>query len=112
MDIHGPNEFANLVPILPRSVAIYDRIPRAKWNTKCVTLREENGNEVANGIYWSIDASLVINIDGRLLGDDQVAIQIVESLCEEVVLFVWMWSMYFWYIKRVFLNGVSLYDHD
>ena len=35
-----------------------------------------------------------------------------QSLCEEEVPSVWMWSMRAWHIKLVFLNGVSLYEHD
>jgi hypothetical protein len=112
MDLHGPDEFYNPPPTLPPGVAVCDGIPRAKWNTRCVTLRNEGGQDVAHGVCQNVDPELVIDMDGKPLGDDRVAVQIAESLCEEDVPSVWMWSMHSWDIKRVFLNGVSLYDHD
>ena len=41
-----------------------------------------------------------------------MAIHIAESLCETEVPSSWLWSMHSWHIKHVFLNGVSLHDHD
>jgi hypothetical protein len=46
------------------------------------------------------------------LGNDCIAVQIAESLVEDEVLSEWMFSMRAWHIRRVFLNGASLYDHD
>jgi hypothetical protein len=48
---------------------------------------------VARGIYHSISAELIINNDGLLLGNDQVAVQIGKSLLEEDVSLEWMFSM-------------------
>jgi hypothetical protein len=112
MDIHGPHDFTNPVPTLPPGVIVCDGIPRAKWVRRCVTIRDEVGNDVANGVCQNVDPELVIDMDGKALGDDRVAVQIAESLCEEVVPSAWRWSMHSWDIKRVLLNGVSLYDHD
>jgi hypothetical protein len=50
--------------------------------------------------------------DGLQLGNDNVAVQIAKSLLEEEVPSKWMFSMRAWYIRRVFQNDVSLYDHD
>ena len=68
------------------------------------------GVNVACGICHSVKAELVIDKDSMPLDNDRVAIQIVESLLEEDVPFEWMFSMRAWHIRRVFLNGVSLYD--
>lgn len=76
-----------------------------------MTLTNEAREEVAHGICHSIDAQLVIDADGKVLGEDHVAIQIAESLIKADVPSSWMWSMRSWPITRVFLNGASLHDH-
>jgi hypothetical protein len=106
-----PDDFAIPVPILPTRVAACDGIPRALWNTKAVTLTNDDGVDVAKGICHSVDAALVIDMDGQPLGEDRVAIQIAESLCEDEVPSSWMWSMRSWHISKVYLSGASLYDH-
>jgi ABC-type transporter MlaC component len=53
---------------------------------------------------------MVVDSDGMPLDNDRVAVQIVESLLEEDVPSEWMFSMRAWHIRRMFLNGVSLYD--
>jgi hypothetical protein len=77
-----------------------------------VTLTNESGVDVACGICHSVKAELVVNNNGMPLDNDRVAIQIAESLLEEDVPSEWMFSMRAWHIRRVFLNGVSLHDHD
>jgi hypothetical protein len=99
-------------PVLPNGVAQCEGFGRASWITKSVTLMNESGVDVACGIYHSIKAELVVDSDGMLLDNDHVVVQIVESLLEEDVPSKWMFSMRAWNIRRVFLNGVSLYDHD
>lgn len=47
-----------------------------------------------------MNTNLVVDSDGQPLGDEHVAIQIVESLCEQA-----------WHITQVFINGASLFDH-
>ena len=111
METHTPSDFEVPVPTLPPDVAVCDGIPRGSWNTKCVTLRNEAGDDVAREICHIVDADLVIDMDGKPLGKDRVAIQIVESLCEAEVPLGWMWSMHSWHIKQIYLNGASLYDH-
>jgi hypothetical protein len=68
--------------------------------------------DVARGICHSVKADLVIDSNGMHLGNDRVAIQIAELLVEDEVPSEWMFSMRAWLIRRVFLNGASLYDHD
>jgi hypothetical protein len=68
--------------------------------------------DVARDICHSVSTKLVIDSDSLLLDNDRVAVQIVESLLEEEVPSEWMFSMRAWHIRRVFLNGASLYDHE
>ena len=112
MDLHGPDEFANPLPTLLPDVASCEGIPRAKLTHRPVMLRNEAGVDVANGICQNVDPTLVIDSNKKPLGDDRVSVQIAESLCEEEVPCAWMWSMHSWDIRRVFLDGVNLYDHD
>jgi hypothetical protein len=72
----------------------------------------ELGVDVAQGICHSVKADLVIDSDGMPLDNDHVAVQIAESLVEDEVPLEWMFSMRAWHIRRMFLNGASLYDHD
>ena len=76
-----------------------------------MTLTNEAGTEVARGICHNEDVDLVIDTNGEPLGDNRVAIHIAESLCEAEVPSEWMWSMHFWPISRVYLNGATMYDH-
>jgi hypothetical protein len=77
-----------------------------------VTLTNESGVDVACGICHNVKAELVVDSDGMPLSNDRIAVQIAESLLEEDVPSEWMFSMRAWNIRRVFLNGASLYDHD
>ena len=112
MNVHRPDEFVAPVSVLPAGVANCDCIPRSSWIQNCVTLRNEAGDDVAKGVSHSVDADDVVDMDRKPLGDDRLAIYIAESLCETEIPSSWMWSMHSWHIKHVFLNGVSLYDHD
>jgi hypothetical protein len=104
--------FPVLSPVLPEGVAQCEGFGRPSWITKCVTLTNESGVDVARGICHYVNADLVIDSDGMPLGNDRVAVQIAESLVEDEVSYEWMFSMKAWHIRRVFLNGASLYDHD
>ena len=105
-------DFTDPRQVLSKGVAQCEGFGRPSWITKNVTLTNESGMDVARDIYQSIKADLVIDSDGMLLDNGRVAIQIAESLVEEKVLSKWMFSMRAWYICRMLLNGVSLYDHD
>ena len=80
--------------------------------TKCVVLKNEAGVVVGKGICHNVSFDLIIDSDNQPLGDDRVAVQIAESLSEYDVPSDWMFQMRAWHIKRVFLNGASLYDHE
>jgi hypothetical protein len=112
MDFIPGCDFTDPRPVLPEGVAQCKDFGRLSWITKCVTLTNESGVDVARGICHSINADLVIDSDVMPLGNDRVAVQIAESLVEDEVPSKWMFSMRAWHIRRVFLNGASLYDHD
>jgi hypothetical protein len=105
-------DFTDPRPVLPEGVAQCEGFGRPSWITKCVTLRNESGVDVARGICHNVKVDLVIDSDGMPSGNDCVAVQIAESLVEDEVPSEWMFSMRAWHIRRVFLNGASLYDHD
>jgi hypothetical protein len=71
-----------------------------------------SGLDVALGICHCVNVDLIIDSDGMPLGNDRVVVQIAESLVEDEVSSEWMFSMRAWHIRRIFLNGASLYDHD
>jgi len=98
MDIHDPENFAISIPILPLGVTHCDGIPCSSWITKPVTLRTEDGDDVANAICQSANAKLIIDEDGTPLGEDRVAVQITESSCKVEVPSAWMWSIHSWHI--------------
>jgi hypothetical protein len=112
MDFSPDPDFSVPHPVLPDGVVQCEGFSRASWITKSVTLTNESGVDVARGICHSVKAKLVVNSDGMPLDNDRVAVQIAESQLEEDVSFEWMFSMRAWHIRRVFLNGASLYDHD
>jgi hypothetical protein len=112
MDFSPDPDFSVPHPVLPDGVAQCAGFGRASWITKSVTLTNESGVDVARGICHSVKAELVVDSDGMPLGNDRIAVQIVELLLEEDVPSEWMFSMRAWNIRRVFLNGASLYDHD
>jgi hypothetical protein len=77
-----------------------------------VTLTNESGVDAARGICHSVKVEMVVDNNGMPLGNNRVTVQIAELLLEEDVPSEWMFSMRAWHIRRVFLNGVSLYGHD
>jgi hypothetical protein len=112
MDFIPGCDFSDPRPVLLEGVAECEGFSRPTWITKCVTLTKESGMDVAWGIYHSVKADLVIDSDGMPLDNDRVDVQIVELLVEDEHPSEWMFSMRAWHIRRVFLNGASLYDHD
>ena len=57
-------------------------LPRRLWNTKCVTLYNEEGRLVGEGMCHSVKSDLVVGASGPL-GDNHVAIHICRSHSEE-----------------------------
>ena len=97
---------------LPEGVAQCEGIPRKSWMTKCVVLKNEASVVVGKGICHNMSSNLIIDSDNQPLGDDRVAVQIAESPSEHDIPSDWMFQMRSWHIKRVFLNGACLYNHE
>ena len=112
MESGEPSTSRGQRPTLLEGVRPCGGIPRESWNTRVIILTNVAGEDIARAICRSVDASVVVDTNGRPIGDDHVAVQIAETLKEEEVPSGWMWSMHSWPIKRVFLNGASLHDHD
>ena len=112
MDFIPGCDFTDPRPVLSNGVAQCEGVGRPSWITKCVTLTNELGVDVAWDICHSVNADLIIDNDGMPLGNDRVLVQIAKSLVEDKVPLEWMFSMRVWHICRMFLNGANLYDHD
>jgi hypothetical protein len=112
MDIHGPDDFALPMPTLPAGVAACEGFPRSAWYRMSAIITNDSGEDVARGVIRSVDPALVVDANNKPLGDNRVAIHIAESLCEAEVPSSWMWSIHSWDIRHVFVNGVSLHDHN
>ena len=57
-------------------------LPRWLWNTKCVTLYNEERKLVGEGMCHSVKSDLVVGANGPL-GDSHVAIHICRSHSED-----------------------------
>ena len=90
MDSGEPSSSRRRRPTLPKGVRACEGILRESWNTRVVILTNEAGEDVARAISWSVDASEVVDTNGRPIGDDHVAVQIAETLKEEEVPSGWM----------------------
>ena len=112
MEYAGGTSAGGGIRILPEGVAECEGVPKKSWMTKCVVLKNEADVVVGKGICHNVSSDLIIDSDNQPLGDDRVAVQIAESLSEYDVPSDWMFQMRAWHIKRVFLNGASLYDHE
>ena len=102
MDSGKPSSSRGQRPTLPEGVRTCEGIPRESWNTRVVILTNEAGEDIARAICRSVDANIVVDTNGRPIGDDHVAVQIAETLKEEEVPSGWMWSMHSWPIKECF----------
>ena len=112
MEYAGGTSAGGGVRTMPKGVAQCEGAPRKFWMTKCVVLKNEAGVVVGRGICHNMSLDLVIDSDNQPFGNDRVAIQIVESLSKHNVPSDWMFQMRAWHIKREFLNGASLYNHE
>ena len=74
MDFVPSCDFTNPRLVLPKGVTQCEGFGRPSWITKCVTLTNESGVDVARGICHSVNKDLVIDNDGMLLGNDCVAV--------------------------------------
>jgi hypothetical protein len=86
MDFIPGCDFTDPCPVLPEGVAQCEGFGQPSWITKCMTLTNESGVDVARGICHSIKADLIIDSGDMQLGNDRVAFQIAKSLVEDKVL--------------------------
>ena len=74
MDSGEPSSNRGQMPTLPEGLRPCEGIPRKSWSTRVVILTNEAGEDVARAIYRSVDASVVVDTNGRPIGDDHVVV--------------------------------------
>ena len=79
---------------------------------KCVAMKNDASMVVGKGVCHNVSSNLIIDSDNQSLRDDCVVVQIVVSLSEHDIPFDWLFQLRSWHIRHVFLNDVSLYDHE
>jgi hypothetical protein len=84
----------------------WEGVPRHFWTTKCVSLHNDNGIAVGEGICHSVKSDLVVGSTGPLR-NTQVAVQISKSLKPDEFPDDWRYSVRAWPIIHVFYNGAS-----
>ena len=80
MDSGEPSSNRGQRPTIPEGVRACEGIPRESWNTRVVILTNEVGEDVTRAICRSVDASVVVDTNGRPIGDNHVAVQIAKTL--------------------------------
>ena len=95
------------------SVGIPDceRLPWRLWNTKCVSLYNEQGRLVGEGMCCSIKSDLVVGTNDPL-GDSHVAIHIYQSHSKDNIPHDLVYALVAWPTKLVHYHGASLHDHE
>ena len=86
-------------------------LPRRLWNTKCVTLYNDEGLLVGEGTCHSVNSDLVLGATGPL-GDTHVAVFVAKSHSEEHLPQERVYSLVAWPILYVHCRGASLQDHE
>ena len=86
-------------------------LPRRLWNTKCVTLYNEEGVLIGKGTCHSMNSNLVLGATGPL-GDSHVAIFVAKTHSKEHLLEERVYSLVAWPIKYVHYREASLEDHE
>ena len=81
--------------------------PRRLWNTKCVTLYNDEGLLVGEGTCHSVNSDLVLGATGPL-GDIHVALLVAKSHSEEHLPQERVYSLVAWPIQYVHYRGASL----
>ena len=80
-----PRDFRLEVPTLFPGVAHYKGLAWTTWNTKAMRLTNEARDDEAKAICHQVDATIVIDMGKRPLGDDRVAIRIAKLQYEREV---------------------------
>ena len=82
-------------------------LPRRLWNTKCVTLYNDEGLLVSEGTCHSVNSDLILGAIGPL-GDTHVAVFVAKSHSEEHLPQERVYSLVAWPIQYVHCCGASL----
>ena len=82
-----------------------------KWITKFVTLLNDGGDIVAEGVCQSLDSEFVLESNNKPLGEDQVVVQIVKCLNLDFVLADTIFGTRKWKLSHAMYDGWSLHDH-
>ena len=86
-------------------------LPRRMWNTKYVTLYNDDGELVGEGTCHSMNSDLVLGANGPL-GDTHVSVHISKSHSEVDIPHERVYSLVAWPIQLVHCRGASLKDHE
>ena len=97
--------------ILLSNVADCKGLPRSQWITKCVLLKDNNGDTVAISVCYSVCPNLVLGRNGPL-GLSRMSVQIIDVLVVEERTSDWIFTLRMWNITHTFYDGASMYDHD
>ena len=93
------------------SVPECEGLPRQMWNTKCVTLYNDDGELVGEGTCHSVNSDLVLGDNGPV-GDTHVSVHISKSHSEVDIPHEHVYSLVAWPIQLVHRCGASLKDHE
>ena len=77
----------------------------------CVTLYNEEGRLVGEGMCHSVKSDLVVGANGPL-GDSHVAIHVCRSHSEEDILQDLVYALVAWLTTLVHYHGASLHNHE
>lgn len=97
--------------ILPEHLRDCPGLPRHKWNTKFVTLLNDGGNIVAEGICQSMGSECLLDSDDEPLREDQILVQIVKCLNLDFVPSDTIFGSRKWNLSHAIHEGWSLLDH-
>ena len=86
-------------------------LPRRLWNTKCITLYNEEGILVGEGTYHNVNSDLVLDATGPL-GDTYVVVFVAKMHSEEHLPEERVYSLVAWPIQYVHCRGASLQGHE
>ena len=86
-------------------------LPRRLWNTKCMTLYNEEGKLVGEGMCHSVKSDLEVGANGPLR-DSHFAIHICRFHSEEDIPQDLVYALVAWPMKLVHYHGASLHDHE
>ena len=89
------------VHTLPSRVVHCEDVFERSWMTKCITLKNEVGKDVAKGTFHNGNADLIIDNDNQSLENDYVVVQIRESLPKYDGPYDWLFQLQSSYICKV-----------